>query len=108
METPSLSKGIRLRPFPNGSNFIGISGDTLSGHNESLKEDLGLKEYAPFHISKELGLSKCAQKLVEMVNMVCPRLAIYQDVIKIDDQKFFHKWLKNVSHESHKGNWSIG
>ena len=73
MKTPSLSKGLRFRPFSNKPK---------RRHNESQKEDLGLKEDAFFQISKELGLSKCVQELLEMVNMVCPRLTIYQDVIK--------------------------
>jgi len=108
MKTPSLSKGLRFKLFSNGSNFVGVSENTLNGHNESQKEDLGLKEDALFQISKKLGLPKCAQELLEMVNMICPRLAIYQDVSKIYDQKFSHKWLKNMSHKSHKGTWSVG
>mgnify|MGYP007039471078 CR=1 FL=1 len=50
-----------------------------------------MKEGALPEVSKELNFSKCEEKLSEMVNMIRSRLAIHQDVIKINNQEFPHK-----------------
>jgi len=62
-----------------------------------------LKEDTLFAISKELSVSKCAKKLSKMVNMICSRLSIHQDVIKINNQEF-----PDMGYESYKSTRGVG
>ena len=42
-----------------------------------------------------------------MVYVVFPRVAVDENVIKVDHKKFTHVWAEDFFHDAHEGAWGI-
>src|SRR4051812_42323871 len=67
-----------------------------------------LHNFALGHFCVEFVLPESFQNLSKMCDVVSLGLAVYQNIVKIDNYKFIKKFVKNIVHQSHECCRGIG
>ena len=68
----------------------------------------GFSELALAHFCVEPVFSELFEDLPEVILMFFHVFAVDQNVVQVDEDKFFKKFVEYIVHKCHKCGWSVG
>ena len=81
---------------------MGVHCETILGDNVTEKVDAGLAEVTLAQFAEELMLAEESENLAKMALVVSESLAVYKDVVQIDDDELVQKVMEHIVHQSHE------